>query len=240
MTFGAQTLDRRRRRRSAWRIIQVLLVLVAPLATFGVGYGVGDKLEDSTVAQYKTEIDELQMQLRRLQRERDGMIQQVTTAQANEQQWQQRYQADVPTGQRLDLMNLIDEQLRAGVDVGRLSRFIVAAAATRDCESPDTKRFFIQTPSTPSARQAITFGGGAVTVTGDGAAAEGDNGGALAYFDQTKPITMTFTLIGGQRFEAQGVLPVHTSVLVGQDEMRFTVIENELRGYVQVSAAICK
>ena len=68
--------------------------------------------------------------LRRLQRERDAMIQQVTTAQANEQQWQQRYQSDVPTGQRLELLDLVDVQLDAGVDANRLSRFIVAAAAT--------------------------------------------------------------------------------------------------------------
>lgn len=240
MAFGLQERDRRRRRKTWSRVFQIVAFFAMPVATLLIGYGVGLDLDERRISTLRGENDRLQLDLGRLQRERAAMIQQVTAAQAAAQEWQIRYERDVPLGDRAALMALIDEQLATGVTAERIGRFVEAAAAQRECAEPDTKRFLLGTDVNRGQAQAVTFAGGEVTVSGQGTAARSEANLPQGWFDPAQPVTLSFTKIGGERNESAGVLPLHTSVLLGTSEVRFTVTVSDVRGYVEATAALCR
>jgi len=240
MSFSFQEREKRRRRRTWSRIFQIVAFFALPLATLLIGYGIGQELDVRRVSILKDENDALQLELGRLQRERAGMIQQVTAAQAAAQEWQNRYERDIPEGQRAALMALIDRTLALGVTPERIGRFVEAAAEQRDCGSPSTKRFLIGTDVNPRQAQSVSFVDGQVSVSGQGTAARNDSGLPQGWFDPAQSVSLEFTLIGGQRVESSGVLPINTSVLMGADEVRFAVAVSDVRGYVDATAVLCQ
>jgi len=240
MAFGLQERERRRKRKTWSRVFQIMAFFAMPVATLLIGYGVGLDLDERRISSLREDNDRLQIDLGRLQRERAAMIQQVTAAQAAAQEWQIRYERDVPLGDRAALMALMDEQLTRGVTAERLSRFVEAAAAQRECAEPDTKRFLLGTDVNRSQAQSVTFASGEVTISGQGTAARGDSDLPQGWFDTAQPVVLTFTKIGGERNESAGVLPLHTSVLLGTSEVRFTVTASDVRGYVEATAALCR
>jgi hypothetical protein len=240
MAFGLQERERRRRRRIWSRVFQIVAFFAMPVATLLIGYGVGLDLDERRISTLREENDRLQLDLGRLQRERAAMIQQVTAAQAASQEWQIRYERDVPLGDRAALMALMDEQLEKGVSAERLGRFIEAAAAQRECAEPDSKRFLLGTDVNAGQAQFVTFADGQVTVSGQGIAARNDASLPQGWFDPAQAVTLSFTKIGGERNESAGVLPLHTSVLLGTTELRFTVTISDVRGYVEAIAALCQ
>ena len=240
MSFSLQEREKRRRRRTWSRLFQVVAFFAMPAATFLLGYGIGQDLDERRIANLKSENEALQIDLGRLQRERAGMIQQVTAAQAAAQEWEIRYERDVPLGERAALMTLLDRQLALGVTTERLGRFIEAAAAQRECQDPVSKRFLLGTDANARQAQSVSFVSGQVTVSGQGIASRNDSGLPQGWFDVDQSVTLQFTLIGGDRVESSGILPVHTSVLMGANEVRFTVAASDVRGYVDTTAALCE
>ncbi|MEZ5670178.1 MAG: hypothetical protein R3F55_22655 [Alphaproteobacteria bacterium] len=240
MSFSLQERERRRRRRTWSRMFQVVAFFAMPAATFILGYGIGQELDERRVANLREERDALQIDVGRLQRERAGMIQQVTAAQAAAQEWEIRYERDVPLGERASLMELVDRQLALGVTAERLGRFVEAAAAQRECGEPSAKRFLLGTDANARQAQSVSFAGGQVTVSGQGTAARNDAGLPQGWFDIGQSVTLEFAVIGGERVESAGILPLHTSVLLGAKEVRFTVSASDVRGYVEATAVLCE
>lgn len=240
MSFSFQEREKRRRRRTWSRVFQVVAFFALPFATLLIGYGIGQELDVRRVSILKDENDSLQLELGRLQRERAGMIQQVTAAQAAAQEWQSRYERDIPEGQRGAVMALVDQQLALGVSAERIGRFVEAAAEQRDCGGPTSKRFLIGTDANPRQAQAVSFVDGQVSVSGQGVAMRNDGGLPQGWFDPAQSVTLQFTLIGGQRVESSGVLPINTSVLMGVSEVRFSVVVSDVRGYVDATAVLCQ
>src|SRR3546814_9216478 len=88
----------------------------------------------------------------------------------------------------------------------------------RSCDGePDTKRFIVSTElQSGGANDAVSFGERAITVTAVGAAARNANGNLEAWYDPQKPVTVTFTQLGGKTIQADGMLPLHHSVEIGR------------------------
>lgn len=240
MAFGLQERERRRRRKTWSRVFQIVAFFAMPLATFMVGYGVGLKLDDQRIANLEELNAALELDARRLERERLELIQQTRQSLTAAQEWQIRYERDVPVGERAALMALMDETLARGVSAERLGRFVEAAASQRECDAPDTKRFLLGTDANRGQAQSVSFAGGQITVSGQGTAARNDANLPQGWFDPAQSVSMTFTKIGGDRDESSGVLPLHTSVLMGTSEIRFTIAVSEVRGYVEATASVCE
>ncbi|MBO6785043.1 MAG: hypothetical protein JJ899_17480, partial [Alphaproteobacteria bacterium] len=59
-----------------------------------------------------------------------------------------------------------------------------------------------------------------------------------AWFDPAAPLRLDFAHPGGETSRAEGVLPVHHSVAVGNEEYRFSVVAGP-RAFVLVSGERC-
>ncbi|MBU2091946.1 MAG: hypothetical protein KKB63_15410, partial [Alphaproteobacteria bacterium] len=154
-------------------------------------------------------------------------------------EWQTRYEREVPRQELRPLMGLIEQRLKDGVTLDRLSFVVGQASSVRDCQGAETKRFLVRTPLASSANSYVTFANNTLTVSALGETALNAEGRPEAWFDPEKPMTVTVTKIGGEEKVATGPLPLTQSVVVGSVEHRFSVIAGP-RGFVQVTADRCR
>ncbi|MDH3920118.1 MAG: hypothetical protein OEU25_18295, partial [Rhodospirillales bacterium] len=217
-----------------------VFVLGLLLAAGLFAYETGSIAALQPVNRLEKQVAELSRTLTALQDKNTELSAAAESAQNRETEWQQRYQAEVPTGHSKDLFELIRDRMAAGVEPKRLAFVIEATGNLRSCDrNPTTKRFLVQTPLYKGANDSVSFGGETVTITARGPNATNPEGNAEAWFDPAKPLTVRFTEIGGGATEKTGKLPMHHSVVVRDSEYRFA-IQRGPQGFVKVTGERCK
>ncbi len=152
----------------------------------------------------------------------------------------ERYREDVPAGDRLALLQLMDRRLEVGVDVERLRFVLSEVQAVEDCDDAiETKRFLLTTPVAVSREGTITFGDQRITVTGQGTPAQDEEGRPQGWFDVAEPVSIRFLKLDGDVSLAEGVLPLTHRLVDGDREWRFQIRAQDERGFIEVSAQTC-
>ncbi len=149
-----------------------------------------------------------------------------------------QYSRDIGNAELRQLLRLVQERLNAGVKPERLQQVITATENTRNCSAPDKKRFAIKTVLSKDKASSVSFGGGAITITGDGEPAQGPNGAKEAWYDPAKPVTLNFKLRDGDAKQVQGTLPLVQSIIRANTEFKFT-INKSAQSYVEVTGDQC-
>lgn len=241
MSLGLGRAARRRQRRL--RLLKWSSIAGVLLALGIFSYVSGSTLAKQEVANLRIELDRLRKSLESGRAESATLRVESDQARAREAEWRQRYEAEVPTGKTKALFALIQAQIKKGVADNRLSFMIEAAGNTETCSGqPITKRFIVRTPIFAGTANAVnfTFSDNALTITADGESATNSIGNPEAWFDTAKDVTVWFTQIGGKRrAKASGRLPLHHSVVVRNVEYRFSIVEGDRRGFVNVTADRC-
>jgi len=239
MTFGLSDPARRRRRRLWGRVARFLFLLACLLVVAVFSYRVGVERAQEDVGGLRTRIAALAGTNARLARERDQAVAERAAALARAKAVQARYDREVPTGPSKALVALLKRRLAEGVPAERLGFVIGAATAEAKCDADTvTKRFIVQTPLYNGPNGAVSFGDNAITVTGEGESARDAGGNPEAWYDPAAPVTLHFIHVGGEAMSVNGKLPLHHSVVLGDTEYRFTVLEGA-RGFVKVAANRC-
>ncbi|MGD1876408.1 MAG: hypothetical protein ACFB13_02785 [Kiloniellaceae bacterium] len=240
MSLGLHENRQRRRRRFWWGVTKWSLALAMVLAAGAYSYRIGTQLAEREVVKAEERIAELTVEVDGLQQQSAGLATDLAKAREAITAWQARYEREVPTGFVREMMALVQDKLQAGADEERLAFLVSAADQPRSCDDrPETKRFIVTTElQAGGANDAVSFGDRAITVTALGAAARDANGNLEAWYDPEKPIDVTFTQLGGKTVTAEGTLPLHHSVVAGDDEYRFTVLPGA-RGFLTVTADRC-
>ncbi len=240
----ARGFRERRRREAARRRLAVLkwMLLVGGLAGLGwIAYAAGSELA-------RHDVRKLEERIVALEGELSARVGEVTTLQSERNDAQERltslqsrYDSDVPTGKPREIFELMRKQLDAGVSEDRL-RFLIGTAgeAVRCDGNPDQKRFIVQTGLTRGKNDWVAYAGQTIVIRAKGTPVKTDDGLAQAWFDETEPVTVTFTKIDGGESQAAGVLPLHHSVIRGGSEYRFVLTKSTSRGFVQVTAERCR
>jgi len=240
MSLGLHENRQRRRRRFWWGITKWTIALILVLAAGVYSYRIGTQLAERDVVKAQERIASLEQEVTGLQQQSATLATDLAKARESIAGWQARYQREVPTGFVKDMMQLVQQKLEAGADQERLAFLVSAADKPRACDGqPETKRFIVTTElQTGGANDAVSFGDRTITVTAVGEAAHDPNGNLEAWYDPQKPIKVTFTQIGGKTIQAEGALPLHHSVVAGDNEFRFTVLPGA-RGFLTVTADRC-
>ena len=240
MSLGLQESRNRRRRQRRWAIIKWLLILAGLVAAGVFAYETGSQLARIEVARLEEKVADLESQLEAAKQQQQDLRSQLRETQQNLEQWKQRYRAEVPSGKPAEILGLIKERMDTGVSADRLAFVVSKAKEQRECTGgPTTKRFIVQTPLSTGAAQSVSFANATITVTAKGQSATDAQGRPEAWFDPDKPLTVTFTRIGGETSTAEGTLPLHHSIVAGDSEHRFTVVDAEQRAFVEVTWERC-
>lgn len=236
MNFMMYESGSRHRRKRRNRTVMFTVFLIIAICAFCYWWG-GENVRTSELA-YK-------QQALKLQEERAGLDQTITSlrseiesAQVRYQQLETKYREDVPQGEFRQLTDLLQKQLKGGIKADRLAFLIDSARPPRNCTEPQVKRFVMKTPVYSGPQGAVSFGNGVVTVAGEGTAAVSASGQPEAWYDPGKPVKIIFTEIGGKQTVKEGLLPLQHSIVVGNREYRFTIAAGE-RSFISVTSDSC-
>ena len=239
MSLGLHENRLRRRRRLWWGVIKWALALALIIAAGAYSHRIGSQLAARDVTKAEQRIAELANEVSGLERQSSALATELAKARNAISDWQARYEEEVPTGFVRELMTLVQQKLEAGADEDRLAFLISAAQNPRVCdEEPETKRFIVTTSLQKGANDAVSFANRKVTVTASGTAARDADGNIEAWFDPNQPITVAFTQLGGTAVKTEGSLPIHHSLVMGDDEYRFTILPGA-RGFLSITADRC-
>lgn len=229
---------RRQRRRRALKYVLVLAVLGGlGVAIFESGKG----LSQAELHEARQQIVRLAQAKAALERDNAALRAATETARLRKAELQQRYEKDVPKGERLTLLSLVDEELKQGAEIARL-RFLIAAASHQEkCDGePLTKRFIVRTQLYSGPESVVTFANDALTVTAIGEPAVDAQGKVQAWFDPAKPVALEIGRLGEGPSRRSGMLPLQHALVVNGDEYRFNVVPAERRGFVKITADRCR
>lgn len=240
MSLGLHESRQRRRRRFWWGVTKWALALGLILAAGIYSYRIGTQLAEREVVKAEERVAALEQEVDGLQQQSAALATDLARSREAIAAWEARYQREVPTGFVREMMQLVQQKLEAGADEERLAFLVSAADKPQVCdEQPETKRFIVTTElQEGGANDAVSFDDRAITVTARGQAARNANGDLEAWYDAEKPVTLTFTQLGGETVSAEGTLPLHHSVVSGDSEYRFTALPGA-RGFLTVTADRC-
>jgi hypothetical protein len=217
------------------------LAFAAVLGAAGaVTYRLGVEHAAQTTGGLERTVAELGQSAARLADENRALRESLDQAEAQVRTLEARYRREVPAGPARELMALVNRKLESGLTSERLAFVIGAARNERTCIGPpQTKRFMPETALYSGPSSTVSFADNLITVTGRGETALDAEGRPEAWYDPAKPVTVRFTLTGGETFEVSGKLPLHRSIVVDDAEHRFTIIEGQ-RGFVKVVGERCR
>lgn len=233
----------RRRRRSGHASLLLLLLF---LGTGAVGVGLWyaysllsqdlrdriASLEDQTAATGRA--------LEESERARGALSVALEESRARLRYIETRYERDVPTGEARRLQDLVERMLEADVPPDRLAFLIRSAGQTPECApTPETRQTPVALPGQPGSGGVVTFADRRITATAEGTPATDDRDRPEAWFDPTAPVTVNFSRVGGQTDTAEGVLPLHHTMLLDGQEYRLTVTTSSRPGLIDITALAC-
>jgi hypothetical protein len=230
--------DRRYRRRFWGGLTRFVIGAGLFSATAIVAYQVGIEDLDSRVHGYQEAIYDLETRQGLLEQENADLRLSTEQARLAVEEWERRYAADVPDGERRRMLDLVTERLDGGLSADRLAFLIRSADEARDCEPTESKRFLVQTPLHDGRNTTVSFASDAIVVTATGVSARTSDGRPQAAFDPAEPVTVRITRIDGEILEVAGVLPMQESMVHGGKEYRLQLRAGDA-GFVQVAAERC-
>jgi hypothetical protein len=226
----------RRKKGEQWRNIVLITAGLALLS--GLFYFLGGENVRSTDAAYKQQAIKLQEERDALEQTIISLRRDVKSSQMRYEKMEERLKKEVPEGDLKMLVDILRRQLEAGIKPERLGSLLEATLPPKNCTQPQMKRFVVKTPVYSGSHASVSFGGGAIVVSGEGESAIGASGTKEAWYDPGKPVKLIFSLVGGKEVVKEGLLPIQYSTVVGNREYRFTVAAGD-RSFIAVTSDNC-
>jgi hypothetical protein len=197
-------------------------------------------LATAQVAEMRVDQELLERELNDMALKNAGLQTALEDEQGRAAAMREKYELAIPDAETEAMLDALRERREAGVAAERLTEVIAGAQNEWACPTePETRRFVIQTPVNDGANDQAAFANGTVTVTGTGVSVLSEGGLPEAWFNAGKPVTLTFTRIGGESTDVTGVLPLHHSLVFGAEVHRFSIIKAETLSYVAVTGQVC-
>jgi FtsZ-binding cell division protein ZapB len=170
MSLGMAERQARARRRVMWAIVKWTAAFALVILAGLFAYKTGTSLAEIDVRNKNEEIAMLTVEKQTLQTENAGLRARAAQAQQQAAAWEQRYKADMPSGDSKTLLDLANRKRAEGVDMARLTFLINAASNPRVCdEKPETKRLQVKTPIGKTGKEAAAvFADRKITITAEG------------------------------------------------------------------------
>ncbi len=239
MSLGLRERRGRRRRQMRLRLLRWGAALAAIVIAGVYAYETGNRLAEREVARLDEQVTDLNTRIQQLEQDNLQLAEAARSAKGKVEVWQRRYRQEIPTGDLKALYELTREKLAGGVDSARLAFILQQARQQSDCaETVETKRFYVKTALYNGGNDAVAFANSAIVVTAQGAALIDGKGNQQVRYDPAQPVVVRFARLGGDSSEASGLLPLHTAMVIGDKEFRFSVVAGE-PGMVKVTVGRC-
>lgn len=237
MSLNSYNPNKRYKERAAQRTASLLGMLAVILISILIGFWLGKQFGAQHLITLKDEVSALEVERDELQEKMTDLSAAAQTANTRFKQLQEEVSNIIPEGPMQDLVTLVGEQLKQGMDAERLAFVIRSARPPTGCVDPDSKRFVVLTPAFKGPKSIAKIADGLIEVTGSGSSARNEKKLPEAWYDPSKKVEITFTHDGKQEVK-NGILPLRHSIVVNNREYRFT-IEAGARSFAKVTYDSC-
>lgn len=237
MSLNSYNPNRRYKERAAQRTASLLGMLAVILISILIGFWLGKQFGAQHLITLKDEVITLKLERDELQERMTDLTAAAQTANKRYEQLQEEVANIIPEGPMQNLVTLVGEQLKQGMDPERLSFVIRSARPPTGCVDPETKRFVVSTPAFKGPKSIAQIADGVIGVSGVGESARNDKKMPEAWYDPSQKVELIFTY-GGKSEVKAGILPLRHSVVAGNREYRFT-IEAGARSFAKVTYDSC-
>ncbi len=237
MSISSYNPHTRYKERNAQRMASALGVLAVILLSILLGFWLGKQYGAEHLMTLKDEVQTFEQERALLQDQVTELSATAQTANTRYEQLQQEVESIIPAGPMQDLVTLVREQLKQGMDAERLSFVIRSARPPSGCTEAQTKRFVINTPAYSGPESLASVADGKIKVGGKGVSARSAKGLPEAWYDPSKRVEVFF-MNGSKRELKKGVLPLRYSTVVENREYRFT-IEKGAKSFAKVIYDSC-
>ena len=230
MSLGLSYRKEAQKRRSKrfWSIFKLLTMLGLCVAVGYYAYQAGNTIANEDAFVWKTRYESKVV-------ENEQLTNELGKDKATVDQLSQL----LPNQEIRDLLSVVTEKANSGIEISRMTTVIQGITKDATCASEtETKRFMVMTPVSPDDTTTASFYRGLITLTGRGSPTINEEGNPQAWFDTTKEITIDFILPGGDKQEVSGTLPLYHSVIINDDEYRFSIIAGRI-SFVDASVQKC-
>lgn len=226
---------RHQQRTQLYRSIFVVFgIIVVLYGSFRLGFE-SSKANQSLMIQ---ELGTLKDAKSKLEQEAVELRASTMTAVKRFEELERQYQNDIGDENIRKLVILLKERLAAGIKPDRLMTILSKAENIRQCSTPETKRFILKTDVSRGPASSNSFANSSIIVTGTGQPTVNDKGAKESWFDPAQPVSIQFKTNTGEETKAEGVLPLHHSIVQGNAEYRFTISKGA-RSFIEISADQC-
>ena len=237
MSLSSYNPHKRYKERAAQRFTSFLGLLALMLISILIGFWLGKQYGATQLITLKDEVISLTQERDILQDNATELSATAQTANKRYEQLQEEVESIIPKGPMQDIVTLVREQLKQGMDPERLSFVIRSARPPTGCVDPESKRFVINTPAYKGPKSIAFIADGVVEITGSGSSARNDKKMPEAWYDPAKKVAITFKY--GEKTETKtGTLPLRYSIVSEDREYRFT-IEAGARSFAKVIYDSC-
>lgn len=239
MNYGLGLSEKKRARERRNRFLKIVLYFCLLSAAGAYGYFEGQAEADRQVAIVEDQVKDLSRENTRLDDLTRAATDKQSAALAEARSWRDKFENEIPTGATLEILELVKVRVQDGLEPERLKSLISLAQNNQNCNPvPETKRFIINTPLFTQIGNSISLAEGSITVTGDGLSTLNAEAKPEAWYDPAKPVSITFTQLGGSSEKVEGILPLHKSIVFGSNEYRFSILSGK-QSFATISATRC-
>ena len=237
MSLSNYNPHRRYKERSAQRMASALGVLAVIIISILIGFWLGKQYGAEHLITLKDEAAVLKIERDLLQESVTEFSATAQTANKRYQQLQEEVESIIPKGPMQDLVTLIRDQLKQGMDPERLSFVIRSTRPPTGCTDPESKRFVINTPAYKGPESVASIADDTIAISGSGSSARNDKNLPEAWYDPAKRVEVIFKY-NDKTETKKRVLPIRYSVVSGDREYRFN-IEAGARSFAKVTFDSC-
>ncbi len=218
----------KRRNQRLWTFIKIIFFVATVVGCSYFAFDTGQEIALRSMAYNKDKFDQQTNELEKMRIELGN-----TEAALN------KIQKLLPNAEIQNLLLEINKKAADGINLERMATLITGMSNDAQCSDQSlTKRFVISTPVSQQIDGAVSFYRGLITVAGKGSPTLNEEGNPEAWFDPLKLVTATFTLPGGETQKATGILPLYHTVIVKEQEYRFTIISGR-KSYADITVRSC-
>lgn len=237
MSLNNYNPHRRYQQRAAQRMSAVLGLLALVFISILIGFWLGKQYGATQLITLKDDVATLRQERDALQNNATELSAAAQTANVRFEQLQEEVKSVLPAGPMQDIVTLVRDQLKQGMDPQRLAFVIRSARPPTGCVDPDTKRIVIKTPAYKGSDSVASIADGLILISGAGDSARNDKNMPEAWYDPAKTVEITFKHKDKQEVK-KGTLPMRYSVVLDDREYRFT-IEAGARSFAKVVYDSC-
>ena len=241
MSLGlSDNRNRLRRRRQVFGFVfRWGLVLAVGLGVGLWAKNIGTEVANQEVRVLEGRLSDVTTESATLRSEIAGLTAALHSERDRVDEWRERYEADVPNPQEAEILAAARQRIAEGISTDRLATVVGLARDDVACEPlGSTKRFIVNNEIQSGANGSVSFANGSITITASGEAARNAGGQPVGWFDPAKPVLAIFSHLGGETFQAEGLLPLHRAVAVADTEYRFSLVSGA-RAFIQVTGEVC-